>query len=99
MRDGQHTDAAFELVDGVGKAFSGVIVQRAGGFIEVQDFGALEQGTGDGHALLLPACEACAALANFGLVALGQLLDGGVDAGQLGGLGDLLKAGSRVDLV
>ena len=41
MRDEQHADAAFELVDGVGKAFSGVLVQRAGGFVEDQYFGAL----------------------------------------------------------
>ena len=99
MGDEQHADAAFELVDGVGKAFSGVLVQRAGGFIEDQDFGALEQRAADGDALFLPAAQASAALANLGLIPLRQLLNSGVDAGQLGGLGDLLKAGSRVDLV
>ena len=55
MRDEQHADAAFELVDGVGEAFGSVLVQRAGGFVEDQYFGALEQGAGDGDALLLPA--------------------------------------------
>ena len=47
MRDEQHADTALELVDGVGKAFGGVLVQRAGGFVEDQYFGALEQGAGD----------------------------------------------------
>ena len=55
MRDEHQADTALELVDGVGEAFGGVLVQRAGGFVEDQDFGALEQGAGNGDALLLSA--------------------------------------------
>ena len=96
VRDKQHADPAFELVYGLGKAFGGVLVQCAGGFIKNQYFGALEQGSGNGDALLLPARKTRAALANLGLISLGQLLDGGVDPSQIGGLADLIKGGSRV---
>jgi hypothetical protein len=56
----------------------------------------LEDGAGDGKALLLAAGEADAALADFGVVALGQLFDHVVDLGDLRGLHHVGEAGVGV---
>lgn len=94
--DEQHGHFAFELVDGAGEVFCGVRVEVAGGFVEDQDFRPLEQGAGDGEALLLSAREAHAALADFGLVALGEFFDGVVDFRHAAGLHDLVEGGVGV---
>ena len=57
----------------------GAAVERAGRLVEDQDRRVLEQGAGDGDALLLAAGELEAALADHRLVAVGQLHDEGVD--------------------
>jgi hypothetical protein len=64
--DEQHPHLAPQLVHGLGKVFGGVLVQVAGGFVEDEDFGLLEQGPGDGQALLLSAREAGAMFADGG---------------------------------
>ena len=53
----------------------GVDVERRGRLVEDQDRRRLEDGAGDGDALLLAAGEFQAALADLGLVAVGQRLD------------------------
>ena len=64
----------------------GVGVERRGRLVEDQDRRRLEDGAGDRHALLLAARELQAALADHGLVAVGQALDERADLRQLGGL-------------
>jgi len=76
--------------------FGGGGIQAAGGFIENQDFGLLDQCACDRDALLLPAGKSYAALANLGLVALRQGFDGIVDLGHLAGMHHLVKGGMGV---
>ena len=63
MRDEQHRDLTFELVDGRSKMLGGLRIQAAGRFIEDQDFRLLEQRAGNGQTLLLSARQSHAALA------------------------------------
>ncbi len=75
-------DAAFRLhVDG------------AGAVVQNEDGGLDKQGAGDGDALLLPAGEIDAALADFGVVAAGQRGDKVVGLGHLGRGDHLVVAG------
>ena len=55
MRDKQHADAPLDLVDGLGKALCGLLVQRTGGFVKNQDLWSFEQRPSNGDALLLSA--------------------------------------------
>ena len=71
----------------------GVDVERRGRLVEDEDRRRLEHGAGDGDALLLAARELQAALADLGLVAVGQALD---EVGDLGGLGGGLRISSSV---
>jgi hypothetical protein len=50
----------------------GLHVDRAGAVIQDQDGGLEQQGAGDGDALFLPAGEVDPALAELGIVALGE---------------------------
>ena len=50
-------------------------VQGAGGLVEQDDRGALEQGAGDGHALALTAGQGAPALADPRVPAAGQPID------------------------
>jgi hypothetical protein len=50
-------------------------VERAGGLVEQQDRGVLQEGAGDGDALALAARQARPGLADDGVVALGQVQD------------------------
>ena len=70
-------------------------VERAGGLVEDQDARVLEDGAGDGDALLLAAGEFQAALADAGVVALGQAQDEVVHLGEAGGVLDLGLAWRR----
>ncbi len=60
----------------------GAGVERAGGFVQQQDRRVLEDGAGDGDALLFAAGKLQAALAHHGVIALRQLDDEFVDLGQ-----------------
>ena len=68
----------------------GTGVERAGGLVQDQDARVLQDDAGDGDALLLAAGELVAALADDGVVALGQLHDAVVDGGGACGGVDLL---------
>src|SRR6185312_4834543 len=57
----------------------GVAVERGGGLVQHQNRRRLEDRAGDGDALLFTAGELEAALADFGVVALGRLPDDAVD--------------------
>ena len=96
MRNEQHGDLAFELVDGPGEVLGVRGVEVGGGFVEDENARLLEQRTGDGDALFLAARKPGTALADLGLIAVGQGFDGVVDFGPLAGLHDLLKTGMRV---
>ena len=96
MRDHQDGDFAFELVDGFAKGVRGVVVQVAGGFVEDEYGRTLEQGAGDGDALLLAAGESGAVFADFGLVALWESFECVVDAGGLAGDDHIFEAGVGV---
>ena len=74
------------LVERVLDLLLGVAVERARGLVEDQDRRPLEDGAGDGDALLLAAGELEAALAHHGAVALGQLGDEAVDLRHARGL-------------
>ena len=71
-------------------------VEVAGGLVEDEDPGVGQHGAGDGQALALAAAEPHAALADQGVVAVGQAVDelGGV--GGLGGVGDRASGGPAV---
>jgi hypothetical protein len=71
----------------------GLDVERGGGLVQHQDRGVGQEGAGDGHALALAARQLDAALADQGVVALGQAQDEVVGAGLLGGRDDLLVGG------
>ena len=71
-------------------------VQRAGGFVQQQQRRVLQDGAGDGNALLLPARQPHAALAQEGVVPLGQGHDEVVGKCRLGGGVDLLCRRARV---
>ena len=66
-------DGGAVLGDAVQRALDvalGMAVEGGGGLVQDQDGRGLEDGAGDGDALLLAAGEFQAALADFGLVAL-----------------------------
>ena len=79
-------------------AYLGVRLRVHGGegVVEHHDRGALHQHPRYRHALLLPAGERHAALADHGAVALGELADGLVHAGDARGAADLRLAGARL---
>ena len=60
-------------------------IQRAGGLVEQQYRRVLEQGAGDGDALLLAAGQACTAFAELAVEASRQFADEVVRFGGLGG--------------
>ena len=89
-QDGAALGQAFQgLLDGA----LGLGVHARGRFVEDEDGRVLEQGAGDGDALLLAAGEAVAALADDGVVTPGQVDYEVVDVRGLGGLLNLLVAG------
>ncbi len=59
----------------------GVAVEGGGRLVEEQDRWGLEDGAGNGDALLLAAGKFQAALTDFGLVAFGRVPDKAVDLG------------------
>ena len=79
MRDDQRGAIARHAVELVLDVPLGVAVERRGRLVEQQDRRALQNGAGNGDALLLAARQFQAALADFGLVALGRAPDEAVD--------------------
>ena len=61
----------------------GMAVECRGGLVEQEDRRTFQDGSRNGHALLLAARKLQAALANFGLVAPGRHADEIIDLGQL----------------
>ena len=59
-------------------------IERAGRLIEQQDRRIAQNGAGDGDALALAAGQGDAALAHFGVIALGKFLGELIDAGGAG---------------
>jgi hypothetical protein len=94
--DEEHRRLALQLVHGLREVLRGLRIQAAGGLVEEQDARTLEDGAGDGEALLLAAGEADAVLADLGLVTLGQLVDNVVNLGDPGRLDDVVEAGTRI---
>src|SRR5258706_345452 len=80
----------FELVDGLRELLGSLAVEVARRFVEDEELGLLEERASDGDALLLAAGEADAVLAERGLVALGEFLDGVVDFREFTGGDDIL---------
>src|SRR5688572_15007711 len=93
MSDEEDGCLSLELVNGAGEALGGAEVEAAGRFVKDENPRLFEHRAGDCDALLLPAREADAVLAERGVVALRQLVDDVVNLGELAGLGDLVEAG------
>lgn len=93
MGDDQGRAATQGLVEG--GLHGGLVlgVEVAGGLVEDDDAGVLQQHPGDGQALLLAPGEAVAPLTHQGVVAVGQGGDHVVDAGGPTGLRQLLVGG------
>lgn len=64
-------------------------VEGAGGLVEQQDGRVFDDGSSDGHALLLAAGELHPSLADLGRVPFRERADEGVGVGELGRLDDL----------
>src|SRR5262245_66687336 len=96
MRDENDRDLAFESIDRLRELLGCRRVEAAGRFVEDQDLRALEQGSCNGDALLLPPGQPRAVFADLRLIALWQLLDGLVDLGELAGMDHLVEIRVRV---
>jgi hypothetical protein len=92
--DGQHGPVAAEGAQFFLNGALGLGVERGGGLVEDQDRRVLEDGAGDGDALLLAAGELEAALADHRVIAARQGGDEVVDAGGAGGGLDLAACGA-----
>ena len=73
-------------------ALLGEGVDAGEGVVQNQNAGIAQDGAGDGGALLLAAGESDAALADHGLVAVGERFDIGREPGDFGGAADLVLA-------
>ena len=93
MGDDEGGAALHEEVEAVLDEGFGFGVEGAGGFVENEDAGVGEYGAGDGEALALAAGELDAALADDGVVALGETLGELVDAGDGAGFHELFFGG------
>ena len=71
-------------------------VHGAGGVVQNEDLGMLEQGPGNAQPLLLPAGHIGAALFDVGIVALRESPDEVVRLGQLTDLHQLFVGGARI---
>jgi len=72
MRDEQHRRLPLEQVDCLRELLRRFVIQVVRRLVEGRPFGPLEQCSGDGDALLLPAGQANAMLAGFALVPSGN---------------------------
>ena len=90
--DDEHRAPAHEDAQGLLDLVLGLRVRHGGGLVEQEDRRVLEEGAGDGQALLLPAGQA-RLLAEDRVIAVGQRLDDRIDAGGGRGGADLLVGG------
>ena len=82
VRDDQRGAVVRDLFERVLDFALGVAVERGGRLVEQQDRRRLQDGAGDGDALLLAAGKLQAALADLGLVAVRRHADEIVDLGE-----------------
>src|SRR5262245_6730235 len=75
VRDDEHGAALHDLAHVALDRLLALVVERAGRLVENEEARIHHEGAGDGDALALPAGQARAALADDGIVALGQLED------------------------
>ena len=95
VRDGDDGFAGGEFFQGgLDHAFA-FGVQRGGGFVQEEDRSVLQQGSGDGEALLLAAGELTPFVADDGFIALRLGKDEIVGESLAGGFFDLLLRGIR----
>ena len=93
VRDDEGRAALHEVAEAVLDHRFGLGVERAGGFVEDEDARVGEDGAGDGETLTLAAGELDAALADDGVVLLGEALGELVYAGDAAGFHELLFGG------
>ena len=91
--DGDGGAAADQVFQGRLNFALGFGIDRGGGFVEDQDARVDQQRAGDRDALAFAAGEGLAALADEGIVAVGQLQDEFVGVGGAGGVDNLLPRG------
>ena len=84
MRDDQAGAVEHEVVEGLLNHMFGFGVKGAGGLVQNEQGRILEQGAGNGQALLLAPGKAHAALPDGRFVAFGQLADEAVGIGGRG---------------
>ena len=87
MRNENHRDFAFQFINGFCELLCGVLIEAARRFVEDQNLGPFEQCSRDGDALLLSTREPYPVLADFGLIAFWEFLDGVVDLSGMTGSG------------
>src|SRR5712664_3980989 len=72
-------------------ALFGLRVDAGEGIVEDEDAGVANDGSGDGGALLLSSRESDAAFADNCFVFMGEALNVGIEAGDFGGLANLIE--------
>ena len=91
MRNKQHRNLSFKLIDRLGKASCSCFIETARRFIEYQNLRPLKQCACDRKALFLPARQPYPVLTYLSLIASGQFFDRGVYLCQLARLDYLLE--------
>src|SRR5258708_16428498 len=84
MGDGDHGAAAHQPVEGLADQFLRFSIERRCRLIEQYDWRILQERPGDGDALTLAARQSRAAVADYGVEAVGQRLDEVAAARRLG---------------
>lgn len=95
VRDDEGGAAFHEVLDGVHDGGFGGGIESAGGFVEEEDGGVLEEGACDADALALADAEVAAAFADGAVEALGHLHDEVVGLGAFRGFDDFLVGGAH----
>lgn len=95
MGDDEYSFAAHEVLEGRLHGGLTVAVESRGGFVEDEDGGVAQEGAGEGETLALSAGERGAALADDGLITVGERHDEVVGEGGAGGSFDLGFGGFR----
>ena len=96
MRDEDHRHHPLQPVDRLREVLRRLLVEVGHGLVEDQNLRPLEQRSGNGEALPLPARQPGPPFPDLRLIAVRQLLDHLVDLGGLAGEDDVLEAGMRV---
>ena len=93
VRDDEDGRGGLEGAEAEEEVADTILVHVIGGFVEDQEGGSDEEGSGEGEALALTAGEEDPVFADHGIVSVGELLDEGVGEGVAGGLLDLGERG------